>query len=256
VLLQVDPGASQFVPARAAPGLQVPEKVWVGVRDNCGGRLQEAKLTKALPVSPRLVLLKLEPGNLAAEAGSPIFNRRGELVGMLHIFGGPQGNSPACQFFLACDREHLPFNKDEKPQEANSPEGFLTDPSPANEVSFWAAVDASLRQDWEAARQKFSAALSGPEPLPEAYYGRGVARHRLGDNDGAAADLEEAARRLPKYALAFLWLGKVEEQQGKPEAAQRDYRRRRPWLRIWAKPGFVWGRWSIRQATWPRPRMT
>ncbi|MGP8104977.1 MAG: tetratricopeptide repeat-containing serine protease family protein [Desulfobaccales bacterium] len=224
ILLQFDAGVSKFAPAETAPGFQPPEQVWVGVRNNSGGRLQEAQLTKSLPFSPRLVLLKLEPENLAAEAGSPILNRKGELVGMLHVFAGPQGKPSSCQFFLAHDRQHLPFKIDEKHQEGNSPDEPLTNPTPAGEQAFWGGVGRSLQQDWKEAEKSFSAALGGPERLPEAYYGRGVARYQLGDRAGAVTDLEEAIRRLPGYALAFLWLGKAEERQGRPEAARRDYR--------------------------------
>ena len=224
ILLQFDAGVSKLAPAGIAPGFQPPEKVWVGVRNNSGGRLQEAQLTKSLPFSPRLVLLKLEPENLQAEAGSPILNQKGELVGMLHVFAGSQGQPSSCQFFLARDRQHLPFKIDEKYQEGNLPDEPLANPAHANEQGFWGGVRSSLRQDWNEALKKFSVALSGAERLPEAYYGRGVARYQLGDRAGAVTDLEEALRRLPGYALAFLWLGKTEERQGRGEAARRDYR--------------------------------
>lgn len=224
ILLQFDAGVSKFAPAETAPGFQLPEKVWVGVRYNSGGRLQEAQLTKSLPFSPRLVLLKLKPENLEAEAGSPILNQKGELVGMLHVFAGTQGKPSSCQFFLARDRGRLPFKIDEKHQEGDSPDEPLTNPTPAGEQAFWEGVGRSLQQDWKEAGKSFTAALSGPERLPEVYYGRGVARYQLGDRAGAVTDLEEAIRRLPGYALAFLWLGKAEERQGRREAAQRDYR--------------------------------
>ena len=224
ILLQFDAGVSKFTPAETAAGFQLPEKVWLGVRHNSGGWLQPAQLTKSLPFSPRLVLLRLEPENLEAEAGSPILNQKGELVGMLHVFAGPQGKSSSCQFFLARDRAHLPFKNEKNPQEGNLPDETLTNPACANQQEFWEAVGASLRQDWNEALKKFSAALSGPERLPEAYYGRGVAKFHLGDRNGAVTDLEEAIRRLPGYALAFLWIGKAEERQGRSEAAQRDYR--------------------------------
>jgi tetratricopeptide (TPR) repeat protein len=224
ILLQFDAGVSKFAPAETAPGFQLPEKVWVGVKYNSGGRLQEAQLTKSLPFSPRLVLLKLEPENLEAEAGSPILNQKGELVGMLHVFAGTQGKPSSCQFFLARHRGRLPFKIDEKHQEGDSPDEPLTNPTPAGEEAFWEGVGRSLQQDWKEAGKSFTAALSGPERLPEVYYGRGVARYQLGDGDGAVSDLEEAIRRLPGYALAFLWLGKAEERQGRRGAAQRDYR--------------------------------
>jgi trypsin-like peptidase/tetratricopeptide repeat protein len=224
ILLQFDAGVSKFAPAETASGFQPPEKVWVGVRDKSGQRLQEAQLIKSLPFSPRLVLLKLQPENLAAEAGSPIFNQKGELVGMLHVFAGTPGKPSSCQFFLARDRGRLPFKVDEKPPGGDLPDEPLTNPTPAGEQAFWEGVGRSLQREWKEAEKSFTAALSGPERLPEVYYGRGVARYQLGNPAGAVADLEEAIRRLPGYALAFLWLGKAEERQGKREAAQRDYR--------------------------------
>jgi tetratricopeptide (TPR) repeat protein len=85
-------------------------------------------------------------------------------------------------------------------------------------------VAASLRQDWHSAQDRFTAALSCPEKLPEAYFGRGVARFHLGEYGGAVPDFQEATRRLPRYALAFLYLGQVGERQGQVEQAKEAYR--------------------------------
>jgi tetratricopeptide (TPR) repeat protein len=82
---------------------------------------------------------------------------------------------------------------------------------------------SSLRREWPEAQKKFAAAITQPGVLPEAFFGRGVARYNQGDWEGAEKDLEEATRRLSGYALAFLWLGKARERQGKAAAAAGDY---------------------------------
>jgi tetratricopeptide (TPR) repeat protein len=208
------PGQVDTVPAKK---VHSPAKVWVG---GLNGKLREAQLVKTLPFSPRLVLMKLEPADLSPAPGSPVFNGRGELVGMLHSFGGRPGK-PRLQFFLLRDRAHLPSptamktTQNSLEQEAES--------SAAIYSAFWAGVAASLQQDWQGAQEKFRIASASPENLPEAYYGRGVARYHLGDFLGAQQDLEEATRRFPGYGLAFLWLGKAWEGQGKSSEAQKAF---------------------------------
>jgi hypothetical protein len=61
------------------------EIVWVAVRKNPPA-LKEVRVTKVLPFSPRLVILKLDPGDLDTDPGAPVFNGKGELVGMRHAF--------------------------------------------------------------------------------------------------------------------------------------------------------------------------
>jgi tetratricopeptide (TPR) repeat protein len=222
-LLQIDPGDSQISSVGLASRLQPPEKVMVGVREKAGVGLREAQLTKAFVFSPRLVLLKLEPGNPTAEPGSPVLNRRGELVGMMHAFAGDQKKSQGYRFYLVRDRDHTPFGKDLKREELKWPEEPLRASGPSGVQAFWDGVGSSLREDWQEAQEKFTAALAGPDGLAEAHYGRGVARYHLGDWDGAVKDLEAATRRLSGYTLALLWLGKTREQQGKREAAKYDY---------------------------------
>ena len=222
-LLQIEPGDSKISPVELAPKFHPPEKVRVGVREKAGVGLREAELTRAFAFSPRLVLLKLEPGNPTAEPGSPILNRRNELVGMLHAFAGDQKKSQAYRFYLVRDRDHTPFGKDLKREELKWPDEPLRAPGPSRVQAFWEGVGSSLREDWKEAQEKFTAALAGPEGLAEAYYGRGVARYHLGDWDGAVKDLEAATRRLSGYALALLWIGKTRERQGKREAAKHDY---------------------------------
>ena len=178
-------------------------------------QLREADLTETLPFSPRLTLLKLKPENLETEPGSPILNRRGELVGMFHAFTGDRNKSETYGFCLARQREHfLPGNAGKK-EDLNWPEEPLKRFDSPGIKDFWEGVLSSLRRDWQEAQKKFTAAIAQPETLPEAFFGRGVARYNLGDWDGAVKDLEEATRRLSGYALAFLWLGKSRERQGK-----------------------------------------
>lgn len=176
-------------------------------------------LAKTLPFSPRLVLLKIEFGDLVADLGAPILNPKGELVGMRHSFAGAPGKSEPFQFYLARDRSLLPRDF----LLATSPPGGAA-PTATASADFWEGVAASLRQDWRSAQDRFTAALSGPEKLPEAYFGRGVARFQMGQYGQARSDFQEATRRLPRYALAFLYLGQVGERQGKMEQAREAYR--------------------------------
>jgi tetratricopeptide (TPR) repeat protein len=86
-------------------------------------------------------------------------------------------------------------------------------------------VQDSLNLKWQEAQEQFTAALAAPGGLPEASFGRGVARYHLGDNEGAAQDLLEATRRLPHYALAAFWLGKAWERLGNLTEAREAYQR-------------------------------
>jgi tetratricopeptide (TPR) repeat protein len=214
--------------ALPAAGLGAPREVKTQDRVSVGvgqpPALKEARVAGVMPFSPRLVLLKLEPGHLDADLGAPVFNARGELVGMLHAFAGEGEKSRGFQFFLGRDRSHLPVVKEPGAEEAPDwPEPGEGDPRVRASRLFWEGVAASLSQDWRGAQEKFSAALGQPGPLPEVYYGRGVARCHLGEYEAAGQDLEQAARALPGYALAFLWLGKTRERQGQTDAALAAY---------------------------------
>ena len=201
------------------------ERVWVAVRKNPPA-LKEVRVTKVLPFSPRLVMLKLDPGDLETDLGAPVFNGRGELVGMLHAFAQKQGKP--FQFFLARNRSHLPAEKPTREGENSGWTGELVEeqlkPSKAC-GAFWEGVAASLRQDWPGARENFSTALRLSQSLPEAYFGRGVARYHLGEYEGAVQDLERATQGLSNYALGFLWIGKVWERQDRGEAAFAAYQK-------------------------------
>jgi tetratricopeptide (TPR) repeat protein len=199
-------------------------------------------VAKVLPFSPRLVLLKLEPGDLEMDLGAPIFNSRGELVGMLHSFAGEGEKSGGFRFFLARERAHLPGEKDLPGDEAPEwPENLADDPTFRACRAFWEGVAATLRQDWPGAREKFNAALRHPGTWPEACYGRGVARYHLGEYEAAGQDFLKAIRALPGYGLAFLWLGRAWEGQGKPEEALSAYQQAAA-----ADPGLgeAWFRWG------------
>jgi len=240
-LVQVEAEALPAAPLGTPQGVRTGEQVWVGVRHNPPA-LKEARVAGMMPFSPRLTLLRLEPGNLEADLGAPVFNGKGELVGMLHAFAGDGEKFPGCQFFLARDRSHLPAVKEMKEEEAPEwPEKVEDAPNFRAYRVFWEGVASSLRQDWKGAREKFSAALQLPPPLPEALYGRGVARYHLGDYEAAAQDLEQASRALPGYALAFLWLGKSRERQGQPDAALAGYEKAAT-----ADPGLseAWFQWG------------
>lgn len=218
-LLQIEPESSKMVVVGTASRLQPPEKVWVGIRQKEALQLREAELTTAFPLSPRLTLLKLKPDNLETEPGSPIFNRRGELVGMYHAFTGDPNKSETYGLYLARQREHFLPRSAGKTEDLNWPEEPLKRFDSPGIKDFWEGVLLSLRRDWPEAQKKFTAAITQPGVLPEAFFGRGVARYHLSDWNGAEKDLEEATRRLSGYALAFLWLGKARERQGKAAAA-------------------------------------
>ena len=222
-LLQIEPGTSKFVAVEAATRVQPQEKIWVGIRQKTELQLREAILTETLPFSPRLTLFKLKPENLATEPGSPVLNHRGELVGMYHAFAGDRDKSETYGFCLARQREHFLPRSDGKKEDLHWPEESLKRFDSPGIKDFWEGVLSSLQHKWPEAEKRFTAAIAQPEILPEAFFGRGVARYNLSDWDGAGNDLEEATRRLSGYALAFLWLGKARERQGKAGAAGRDY---------------------------------
>ena len=221
-LLQIDSGSPGSAAVETAPRFQPPETVWVGVRGKAGMQLRKTQLVKALPFSPRLVLLRLEPAIPEAEPGSPILNRRGELVGMLHTFALAQENCPASWFYLARDLEHPALGDDARKEDSSWPEEPLHISAPVFQA-FWEGVGSSFRRDWKEAQKKFNAAITEPDGFPEAYYGRGVARYHLGDWAGAEKDLGKAGQGLPRYSLSFLWLGKTREQQGNLATARLDY---------------------------------
>ena len=218
-LLQIEPESLKIVAVGTASRLQPPEKVWVGIRQKTEVQLREADLTETLPFSPRLTLLKLKADNLATEPGSPILNRRGELAGMLHAFAGDPNKSETYGLYLARQREHFLPRNDSKKEDLSWPEEPLKRFDSPGIKDFWEGVMSSLRREWPEAQKKFTAAITQPGVLPEAFFGRGVARYNQGDWEGAEKDLEEATRRLSGYALAFLWLGKARERQGKAAAA-------------------------------------
>lgn len=222
-LVQFEPRGSKLAAARTASRLQPPEKVRVGIRQKEALQFREAELTTALPFSPRLTLLKLKPDRLETEPGSPILNRRGELVGMYHAFTGDPNRSETYGLYLSRQSEHFLPKNDAKKEAVNWPEEPLKRFNDPGIRDFWEGVILSLRREWPETQKKFSAAIDQPGVLPEAFFGRGVARYHLNDWQGAENDLEEATRRLSGYALAFLWLGKARERQGEVAAAAGDY---------------------------------
>lgn len=192
--------------------LRFQDKVRFPVPGQAGFDWCTAKVSGILPLSPRLTLIKLDAANLPELAGTPLYNRRGELVAILHAFS--TGETPTgIRFFLAVNQGDLPGSGDRsKSRDLKESAAWQ---------AFWEGVAAGQRQDWSQARGSFGAALHLQEQLPEAYCGRGVARHHLGDYSGALQDLEEASRRLPGYALAYLWLGKTWARLGNRVGAER-----------------------------------
>ncbi len=210
-------------------------KICYPVKDGNKLTLREGYLVGSLPLSPRLDLLKLTPSNQGGIRGTPVFNRKGEVVGMMHLggdqSGGSRGEPTALNYFLSCNRTLVPIPMGAAASPGTKPEadsrGNLSGENPVNALlkAFWDGVAATLGKDWELAQKKFSMAIAPPAQLPEAYYGRGVSRYHLRNYQSAAEDLLEATRRLSGYALAFFWLGKTWQQRGDQEAADAAYRK-------------------------------
>jgi len=209
-------------------------KICYPIMENHRVSLQEAKLSGALPLSPRLELLKVTASGPGAQPGAPVFNRRGEVIGMMHqgedANSGVQGKTEVFSYCLSCDSTMLQISPAAKSSLKGKPEAGIPHnvslENPANAVlgEFWDGIAATLGQNWAMAQQKFAQAITSPVQLPEAYYGRGVSRYHLGNYPGATKDFLEASRRLPGYALAFFWLGKSWQKRGNLEAAAAAYR--------------------------------
>jgi tetratricopeptide (TPR) repeat protein len=192
--------------------LRFREEVWFPVKGKAGLSLQKARVSGLLPLSPRLTLIKLEAPSPPLVAGTPLFNRRGELVAMRNSFSAGEG-AAGLQLFLGLNQGRLQRAAD-LPKAADSGEN-------GEWQAFWEGVAAGQRQEWSKARDRFSAAIRPPRQLPEAYCGRGVARYQLHDYRGALPDLEAASRLLPGYALAYLWMGKTMARLGNREGAEK-----------------------------------
>jgi tetratricopeptide (TPR) repeat protein len=223
-IVQIEPNGLAPVQVSNTWRPQLLEKVWIPVKGGNGFRLQEAEVSGVFPLSPRLSFLKLNASTPERTPGSPIFNHRGELLGMLHSFSGSTGRL-GLQLYLARDKTQLPLKYSGKDHQAGTDNPSGNSDNKKEYLFFWEGVAASIRQTWQEAKEKFSAALNLSGNLPEAYYGRGVARYHLGDLSGAVKDLEEASRLLSGYALAYLWLGKAWEQRGNRQEAKGAYER-------------------------------
>ncbi|MEW6387768.1 MAG: tetratricopeptide repeat protein [Thermodesulfobacteriota bacterium] len=224
-LLEVEAPGLAAAPLGNPGSLRAGDKVVIGSRQGKESLLKEARVSGLYPMSPRLVLLKIQPPDLEKLPGAPVFNERGEVVGLLHAFSR-QPSAPeagAFLFFLARDRGWWPEHGKVKEGRQTEPEPFSGDSQTEPWSHFWQGVAASLERQWPKAKEQFTLALAPPGRLPEASYGRGVARYHLKDYPGAVQDLEEAARGLPGYAMAFLWLGRSWERQGRRRSAQKAY---------------------------------
>ena len=220
-LVEIKVEAQEWEAAAPVPAgkMRAGEKFFLPMRSGQSRVMAETRLVKVLPLSPRLTLLKLEPAGLAVEPGAPLFNGKGQVAGMAHAFSGGAG---ALHLFLALNAGDFRGFKGRQ-REAENAAGRVKRPPEEGLASFWEAVAAGSRGAYREAQEKFTAALKAHEPLPEAYYGRGVARYHLGNLKGAAEDLRQANARLPGYALAWLWLGKALEGQKEQQAAQAAY---------------------------------
>lgn len=223
-LAQVKIEAEGLPTAKLAP----PGNPWPGGKVTTGRRqgnrclLREARVARSHPFSPRLIILKLEPNTPGLEPGTPIFNQRDELVGMLHAFGqGPQSPNQV-RLWLVRDQASIPKGGTVAKELVQDRWAQIES---GGYAPFWEGVAASQRQDWQTAKDKFTTMLRSKGNLPEAYFGRGLTRYWLGDFAGAVEDLMEATKQLPGYALAFLWLGRGWQRQGNQKSAQEAYQR-------------------------------
>lgn len=206
VLFKVNPTDLQTSVIAEVNRLGPLDKVWVPVDEGNGFRLKEVQINSVLPLSPRLKMLNLSACNPKPITGTPIFNQKGAIVGLWHSFPG-NSELPDFSFCLALDKNHLAFeprSNDFNRHEKNFTEGQF----------FWEGVVASNQLRWQLAQNKFTEALAISPDLPEAFWGRGVARYQLGDITGALLDLRAAIQRSPEYGLAYLWLGKALKRQG------------------------------------------
>jgi len=245
----------------AAGRVRPSETVRVGLRQKTGMVLQEIRVARVHPFSPRLTLVKLSPPLAEAEPGAPLFDSRGDLVGLVHTFAGSREGTAGFQVVLTRDRKLLPPEVWPNPAGKGSgegkerggavpPEKKLSSPSgsppfgsgvgqatggvpekPPEKpgagayTAFWQGVRASLELKWQEAQERFAAALTVSGDLAEASFGLGVARYHLGNYEGATRAFLEATRHLPNYALATLWLGKAWEKLGNRAAAREAYQR-------------------------------
>ncbi len=206
------------VPGKVRPG----QKLLVGKRREQRLSLEPAAAAGVYPLSPRLTLLQLKDGFRPAEPGAPVFTESGELVGLLHSFRASPGQAQNLHLVLLHDFSRLPL-KEPLPDEASRPDGFEAAKNGGGYDGFWWGVAANLNREWRRAEEAFSAALASKPDLSEACYGRGVARHHLGDQERALADLMAAVKKAPSYALAWLWAGRTWERRGERDQAREAY---------------------------------
>jgi tetratricopeptide (TPR) repeat protein len=239
-LAVIHPGEKCLAPVEVAPArrLRFQEEVQFPVPGKTGLSLQTAKVSGILPLSPRLTLIKLDASPPPKLAGTPLFNRRGELVAMLHSFSAGKGAADI-QLFLELNPVRL--------QRAGDPSKNMELQESAVWPAFWEGVAAGQRQDWTQARKLFATALRSQHKLPEAYCGRGVANFHLRDYQGALQDLEEASRLLPGYALAYLWLGKTRERLGNRKGAEDAWAKALEAFPDLSEASFLLGEMAYRQ---------
>jgi tetratricopeptide (TPR) repeat protein len=232
-VLKIEATGLKAAPLQDSKRSHAEGKIFYPIKEGNKLSLREGNLVGALPLSPRLELLKLTPFNQKGTQGTPVFNRKGEVVGMMHLggdqSGGSRGEPTALNYFLACNRALIPTPLGAASSKGTKPEadsrGDLSGENPVNASlrAFWDGVAATIGKNWELAQKKFSIAIAPPAQLPEAYFGRGVSRYHLGNYQGAGDDFLEATRRLSGYAQAFFWLGKTWQQRGDQEAADAAY---------------------------------
>jgi hypothetical protein len=226
-LVQVEADNFTVPPVRVAPRLASQEEV-AAPETRPPGTLHKGRVAKTLPLSPRLVLVKLEPESLTGPPGTPLFNRRGELAGMLHTFAPDPAAAPGLLVWLAHSRTHTW----REPELTAGP----MPPPIRGCADFWAGVTASLRQEWPVSRDKFSAALAAG--WPAIIWGMIPGpRRTLPRRPGASPVMPW---RICGWARPGTGNASL-RRPGRPMSGPQ------PQIRIWPRPGFTWGCWLFRQ---------
>jgi tetratricopeptide (TPR) repeat protein len=89
--------------------------------------------------------------------------------------------------------------------------------------TFLAWIELEVRGDAAAAASEYRKIIELHPELPDAYANLAVAQKRQGDLDRALASLDEALRRKPEFAAALTTRGGILAEQGKWNAARRDF---------------------------------
>jgi tetratricopeptide (TPR) repeat protein len=254
ILIKVDAYNLPSAPIASDRGVQSSQKLLVVRRGGDHLKVQKITAARTYPFSPRLVLLKIKPDSKNDEPGTPVFTEKGELVGLLHSPLGSSGQNAGYQFFLLHNFTQVSLAQKHAAAAGPEDDKFQSCQHDRTCRNFWKGVRASLGRDWLKAEREFSASLTSGKVLPEAYYGRGVARFHMGDVSGSLEDLLEATKMSPNYALAWLWIGRAWERRGDNLKAREAYQRAADQAPKLNKAWFQLGTLAYKEGDLPRAR--